>query len=323
MTVADLIGTPDWYPLRIDIDSWMATFVPMSPESYRETSFLDRRIRKAPGSSYDVSVCDILPLLSAQTAPRYIFHAAFCGSTLLARCIEQVPGITVLKEPFILDQVAMATGMAPADKRADMLAIGQSLIGRSYPNGGTVVKANDLCNNIAGELMENAASRAIFITVALDNFLVSVLKSGYRREWAWRRLVRHRIMLEKLVPNAMQVLNGKGDAHAAAVLWVFNSRVNAALTDYGDRLLTISDEAIFSNPAKATCTVLDHFGLPRPAQPEMKTLIAGTLAQHSKQPELAYNRDSRTAELRAMKKRYAAELKEGRELAEAMNCAGI
>ena len=114
-TIADnldaIVASPRFYPTELKLERQPPTISSMEvgPDTYRRSSFLDHRINREPGQK--TIVCDARQLLDryegvAESHVSFIFHVAFCCSTLLARYLELLPGAFVLKEPFIPTQLA-------------------------------------------------------------------------------------------------------------------------------------------------------------------------------------------------------------------------
>src|SRR5277367_3209419 len=107
----ELFRSPDFYPLKMDFDNRTISFVPMSRATYKASSFLDGRTQPTSTERFDVPAAALL-LALAELPPtpnpvHYIFHAAFCWSTLLARYLELIPPCFVLKEPLFRTQMAV------------------------------------------------------------------------------------------------------------------------------------------------------------------------------------------------------------------------
>ncbi len=86
----DPLATPDFFPTNIDAERQIIQFTQMSKDSYRQSTFLDRRIVRAGATTL---MAEIPKLITRQTMQplHFILHVAFCGSTLLARYLETVP----------------------------------------------------------------------------------------------------------------------------------------------------------------------------------------------------------------------------------------
>src|SRR5690242_9997556 len=98
----DVWRSPEWFPVSIDPRARRMRFVRMSPETYRASVFLDARTHHLG----EIRTAGMDELLRGRprgpSRVHYIFHTAFCCSTLLARHLEALPRVLVLKEPGIL-----------------------------------------------------------------------------------------------------------------------------------------------------------------------------------------------------------------------------
>lgn len=327
----ELFRSPDFYPLKMDFDRGLLGFLPMSRAAYKASSFLDGRTQAANPERYDALVADLL-LAGAElpTAPNrvhYIFHAAFCCSTLLARYLELIPPCFVLKEPLFLTQMAIVRPRAmeahnegalePAEwTRQFDLCI--RLLGRGYATDDIVaIKVNDICNSL-GEILlaRDPASKAVFVTIGLKDFLLVLLKDPDRRQWLRGRLIRARNdsgvvpELAEFDPTRMS------DAEGGAYLWALNEALRARLCAAGQsRVLTLPGEEIADAPAGAVRSVAIHFGLPVSQGLPKNIFSDATAARHAKDPSRTYDARSRRKELKTLQKQIGAEADRGVEWA--------
>ena len=105
LTLDDLLASPDHYLHSFEGDATI--FVPMDREAYRRSIFLDRRISPPSTRSMQLPAGTLIGHSSAPKQTGWIFHVAHCGSTLLARALDQAQGNLVLREPLALRQVAI------------------------------------------------------------------------------------------------------------------------------------------------------------------------------------------------------------------------
>ena len=96
-------SSPEWFPITIAPEENRLTLVPVSEQLLRQAGFLDAREIPLEGRR-EVTIEAASRGLSALELPlkplHGVFHIAFCGSTLLARCLERLRATLVLKEPF-------------------------------------------------------------------------------------------------------------------------------------------------------------------------------------------------------------------------------
>jgi hypothetical protein len=327
----DISRSPDFYPAKMDFDLGTISFLPMSRATYKSSSFLDGRTQPASTERYDIPAADLL-LAAAELPPapnrvHYIFHAAFCCSTLLARYLELVPPCFVLKEPLFLTQMAVVRPRAiaahndgtldPADW-TPLFDLCARLLGRGYaPEDIVAIKVNDICNSL-GELLlaRDTSSKAVFVTIGLKDFLLVLLKSPDRRQWLRGRLLKARkdaaIIPELAGFDPAQMTDSEGGAY----LWSLNEALHARLCSKAQsRMLTLPGEEISDAPAAAVLAVAKHFGLPVSHGLPKNIFCDATVARHAKDPSRAYDARSRHKELKTLQKQIGAEADQGVEWA--------
>ncbi|MEQ1689177.1 MAG: hypothetical protein ABL874_11450, partial [Sphingopyxis sp.] len=170
LTLDPLFGSPDHYLHSFEGDA--ALFVPMDRTAYRRSIFLDQRISPAEGQVVRVSQ-GLLVQAPAACPTGWIFHMAHCGSTLLARALDELGGGLMLREPLALRQLALQPDLGA------MLAPTLALLSRRYPvSDATVIKANVPVNFMLDRISaSDPQARAIFLYCRLPDYLCAILRS--------------------------------------------------------------------------------------------------------------------------------------------------
>jgi hypothetical protein len=326
-----LFSSPNLHPAKVDFASGLISFVPMTRATWRASSFLDHRTQAASPERFEIPIPDLLltcaELPRPQRVVHYLFHAAFCCSTLLARYLDLIPPCFVLKEPLMLTEAAIVRpraieahndGTLTPDEWDRFLDLSIRLLNRRYaPEDIVVTKTNDLCNSL-GEILlaRDRASKAVFLTIGLKEFLLVLMKGPDRRRWLRARLRRAQqdaAIIPELAgfdPAAMT------DAEGGAYLWALNEALRARLSaiDPG-RVLTLPGERIADAPAEAVRAAAEHFGLPV-SNGLPKNLFSGaTATRHAKDPSRTYDARSRRKELNGLEKKIGREADRGVEWA--------
>lgn len=187
MANADILEDPAWFPDRIDAENRLVRLVHTRHDILAESGFLDGR---TPLS--DRSTTCILPFedfvagLAPAPAMRWIFHASFCGSTLLARVATVAGHGLCLREPQILTdlserKIALAGTADPLlDRMLD--ASLAKLSQRWRPGELIVIKPSNWVNPILPELWcPQRQDRTMIVAIGRDDFLVAVLRGGRDR----------------------------------------------------------------------------------------------------------------------------------------------
>ena len=122
----DPLATPDFFPLKIDPLHNTVLFVQMSRKSFRQSAFLDQRAVVSGQTTLSAEIHE-LSRRQADCPTHFILHGAFCGSTLLARYLEQLPHCFVLKEPGVLSQLSWLGNNPSIPGKPDFGTIGFEL----------------------------------------------------------------------------------------------------------------------------------------------------------------------------------------------------
>jgi hypothetical protein len=196
----------------------------------------------------------------------FIFHSAFCASTLLTRAFD-APGVAMgLSEPVILNDV-VGFRRRGGDPRAvaRLLNGAMALLARPFaPGEMVVVKPSNILNPLAGPMLQlRREARAVLLYAPLPIFLASVARKGM-----WCRLwVREH--LEGLITDQALDLGftardyfRQTDLQVAAVGWLAQHALFAALAAGSEagRVVTLDSEALLAEPKRAIEGLLRHYG---------------------------------------------------------------
>ena len=289
------LASPDRYLHSFERDA--AIVVPMDRAAYHRSIFLDRRISIADGVAEAVPLAALRP--PAGPGPAWIFHVAHCGSTLLARALDDPGGEVVLREPLALRQVAVATVNHHPDPTR--LALTVRLAGRRYGTGPrALVKANVPVNFILSDLLAaEPGTPAIVLYHGLEAYLAAVLRSPGHRGWVRHVTGELRSALERWAGPA-----GDSDAELTARLWLAQMRVYADALARFPAVRSLDAETLFTTPRDVLEAAHRLFG--RPVTPAtLDAIVRGPIfATYSKHPGVAFDDTAR----RARRAAAAAEL---------------
>lgn len=230
---------PEWIVHRFDVRSGRFQFIRISVEEIRAATFM---ADLKPATSTDSIWVDALELNSQsfQRVPiHFIFHTAFCRSTLLVSALD-IPGISFgLSEPAVLNDLAHA-----GPRAAGLIRPVLDLLAR--PLGGAktiVVKPSNFANSLMPAIMgAQPDAKALLLSGSLAGFLQSVHKKGLAGRGWIRRLYRH------VQSYAGLDLGLRGDAEfeltdlqVAALAWFLQQRHFAMMLDtsVSDRMATL------------------------------------------------------------------------------------
>jgi len=200
----------------------------------------------------------------------FIFHSAFCASTMLARGFN-LSGISMgLKEPVLLNDIVgyRRRGAAPAAV-AERLDHGLHMLARPFAGEhAIVIKPSNVFNALVPlTLTMRPDAKAVLLYAPLPVFLVSVARKGL-----WCRLwVRE--LLEGLITDGIVDLGfesrdyfRQSDLQVAAVGWLAQQQLFRRIVEsFGpERIATLDSEALTADPVNSTKAAARHFGLAVP-----------------------------------------------------------
>ncbi|HEX8062109.1 MAG TPA: hypothetical protein VF535_02735 [Allosphingosinicella sp.] len=278
LTLDDLFESPDHYLQAFEGDS--AIFVPMDRAAYHRSIFLDHRISPAANRSMR------LPLAALTAAGRppgrtgWIFHVAHCGSTLLARALDDPDLNLVLREPLALRQLAFARD------RERLALVAATLSKRYRADLPTVVKANVPVNFLLPDLVAlDPEAPAIFLYSGLGDYLLAILRSENHRGWLQRVTVQLGAYLGDL--------SDLSDAERCAALWLAQMRAFEAAIRLMPNARALDSEIFFQAPGPVLRAAAAHLGVPM-SDSAIDAVVAGPLfATYSKNPELPFDNEAR------------------------------
>lgn len=183
---ASLSLDPNWIPHRIDVQSGEAQFLRLPTHAFSGARFLADYTPETALDSVTVSLDD-LASMQPETGPlHFIFHTAFCRSTLLVRTMNIDGVVTGMSEPGIIASLASA-----GDAGTRFIEPCLKLLARAWKssNGGVqtvFVKPTNHANRLIPALMQAVPdAKAVMLSNSLPAFLQSVNQKGLMgRRWA-------------------------------------------------------------------------------------------------------------------------------------------
>lgn len=309
--VSELFASPEWYPSRMDRTARMMYFVRMTRKNYRDPGFIGDPTGSVleHGARLDDLLLANASIPSSSRCVHYILHTAFCCSTLLARHLELLPLVFVLKEPYLLAQVALQAHTAA--RWPEVFDLACRLLTRSFEAGELVViKCSDCCNFLGDRFLAgNPLATVTFVVGPLRSFVLSALKDDWRRGWLRNRLETS--TNDRLTFPALRGVSvtGLDDSEGAAYLWLLNRARCARLSNsaWGSRVLVLDGELVADRPDVALKAVTSRCGVRLEEKQIQEFLESPALRTYSKNTALPYDTNSRYQELAALEQRLAKE----------------
>jgi len=299
--VSELLQEPDYFLANVDPESRDLVFVKTNHDILQSASFLDGRTDlSVDGRTYRVGFEHVRRYCAAHQlgAPtsRYIFHVSFCGSTLLARACT-VPGKAFCyKEPQALVDLSTikAGNVLPRTDASGWSLLQHAVLHKlstTWERTGTaLIKPSNWVNTMLPELTAHADSRAVFLTMEPEEFLIAVLRGGQERIRYVSNLLVH---LERAFPAHSTLIREASapeiaplESVARLVLLTLDIQLSAfratrdSLSD--GRSETLSYRMLIESPAEAVALTAQTLDLPIDLH-DVETSVRRVFSRHSKQ----------------------------------------
>ncbi len=222
LPASTLLEDPRWLPFDLDLRAGQFLFVEADRAFVESTPFLDQRADLTGRRRAALAFNQLPGPVERQAAPAFIWHSAFCASTLLARCLS-VEGRTIAySEPSGLATLASLKRHGHTTEFNRLFPLYMNLLARPPADAGRVVIKP---TNAANSLISDCAAlwpdaRHLFVTSELPVFLTSILKKSEPGRAFTRQLytmfARDGSLLGQIPPEQAFQLT---DIQIAALVW--------------------------------------------------------------------------------------------------------
>ncbi|TPG10796.1 hypothetical protein [Sphingomonas oligophenolica] len=265
-SIADrTLGDPAWLAHRYDPEHDAVHFLRADRRARAAATFLiDAEL---PADAPRIIARADAIVAAAPAAPiHFIFHSAYCCSTLLARALD-IPGVaSTLREPQMLNDLVgwRHRGGKPA-AIAPVIGSALDLLARPFERNETVVvKPSNVFNGlIEPALGLRPAARAILLYAPLRSFIASIARKGM-----WGRLWVRELLSKQLMDGIVHLgFESRDyflltDLQAAAVGWLAQQALFTQLAAaIPDRARMLDSETLVNAPAATLRAVAGLFDL--------------------------------------------------------------
>lgn len=320
-----------WPALHIDFPARTAQVFEFTPADYLGAAFLDQRaLAHRPFHGFSATLADVAAAMS--TAPpdppplHWLFHIGHCGSTLISRLLDALPGLLGLREPLPLLELAMRHAQAETPEARtrfdDDLALTLALLRRGFPDTRSIlVKPTSVVAVLAPELLARSpASRAIALSMKLRPWLALMLRDptlrvGMRQQAPARLAVWHH-----LTGQREPVLATLRDAQVLAMSWLMQQlqwHLLRSADGMAARLMTLDFDDFLADPPGRLRVLATHLGHTADPMALAPGRSAALLARYAKDPLQRFDADTRRREIDAATARFAGEIEAGMAWAQA------
>lgn len=289
ISASDYVADPMWLPVSYDAQRDSLMFARVPAEARKQVVFLDRRFLGQAPQSPPVPMNRVLAA-NIETGPaHFIFHTAFCCSTLMTRALD-LPGVAAgLKEPGVLVSFAQHWSHARQTPGAlNALRATLDLLSRPTEPGETqIIKATNAANHLLPEILHLRPDAKVLV---MHSDLASFLESVTRRDFSGRSFARqmhqafiNAIPLDIEFTHQEQML--QTDTQIAALVWLMQTAFFSQLQRYygPDRIRTLSGDRFLANPAGALAKAGAFFGLNASAERWAEVANGPVFNEHAKE----------------------------------------
>ncbi|MEQ1496499.1 MAG: hypothetical protein ABL912_12165 [Novosphingobium sp.] len=311
-TSSTLLADAEWLAHRFVESDDAFRFVHVPRADHAAVPFLTDDHLGERLTSPDVPTAECLGSLNKGKL-HFLFHSAFCGSTMLVRALDR-PGLAMgLSEPIALNDIVgfRRRGASPAAvaRGADAAL---RLLARPFGSGeSVVVKPSNILNPLAELLLAlQPDAKAVFLYAALETFLISVVRKGLPCR-LWVRELLEGFLQEGYVDLGISPEDcfRLTDLQVAAVGWLAQHVRFAALAEKlgPTRIATLDADRMTADPVAALIAVTRHYGFDCDAAAIAEMASGPAFTRHSKSGA-AFTPADRKAEYAQARAAYGDEI---------------
>ena len=322
LTSPALLADAGWLAHRYDPGHDAFHFVRLPRNAHRTATFLTDDHLPAGLKPLVVRRQDALAQVPPPAPLHFVFHSAYCCSTLMARAFDRPGWAMGLKEPVVFNDIVgwRRRGGQGADM-ASVLDAALTLLARPFsPGEAVIVKPSNIANGMAAAMLAlRPQANALLLYAPLRTYLASIAKKGLDGR-LWVRTLLLGLLDDKLVDLGFGPRDylGQSDLQVAAVGWLAQQALFAKLVrQFGrERVCTLSSATLMRDPSATMARVAAHFGLPLTPEAVSEIVSGPAFTRHSK-----FNAAFAAAEREA--EHHAAEQLHGEEIDKVVHWAQV
>jgi hypothetical protein len=285
---AEIIGNADYLAHRYDEVADGYRFVHVPREVHRSCTFItDEHLPDV--DRYKLISRASLTQVPARTAPiHFIFHSAYCCSTMMARAFD-IPGVSMgLKEPVVLnDMIGWRRRGADKQKLATVLDTSLDLLARPMGDDrAVIVKPSNICTPLAIPALKlRPQAKALLLYAPLESYLQSIAKKEM-----WGRIWVRDVLIGTLKDGyavggfSPEELLQLTDLQVAAIGWLSQHAAFARIigTIGPDRVATLDSDSFLANQQTTVSALNRFFALDMSDEKISQILDGPAFTSHSK-----------------------------------------
>lgn len=313
MTDTTILGDAEWLPHRYDELGDTFRFLHLPRKAQRAVTFLTEEHLSNTDKATPVAASAIDRAALPAAPVHFVFHSAYCCSTLVARMFDAPGHAMGLKEPVVLnDMVGWRRRGAEPQRLASVLDTALALLARPMAGDrAVVVKPSNIVNSLAPAIMGlRPQSRAILLYAPIEDFLSSIAVKGL---WG-RRWVRQALLGQVQDGVVAQQMSGEElfeltDLQVAGLGWLSHHGIYARLVErFGqDRIKLCDSRTLLEDPQATVARSFAHFELEL-GEGEAARIAAGPAFTQNSKDRSDYSREDRERQIAATREANADEI---------------
>jgi hypothetical protein len=309
------LADPTWFPVDYVDQGDAFRLLHLDLATIANATFLDRRMAADWENSVEVTLQQAasVPL---SVPPAFLFHTAFCGSTLLAMALQCPPSVVSLKEPLLLHTLAILRNKegARADRsRPDALHAALALLARPWvPGGRVLIKPANQANSLMEPILRQSPhSRAILLYSSLREFMLSCFKklpeAERRVRWMAQALLKDTRLSAALGIDTRTRFNL---VESCALAWYaqIERYADVLAIDSDNRLRTLDMQRMLSDPLGCVSACAEWLTLDID---KLQSRVESVFARDSKATTVAFTAIERDRQKQQVLKAYGPVIDRG------------
>lgn len=296
MDAQTILRDPEWLAHRYVESKDAIQFVKLPRAGHAAATFVTDEYLPANLPRVEIDRRAALAAAPAPAPVRFVFHSAFCCSTLVARVFDR-PGVSMaLKEPPILNDLVGWRRRGAAGRDVAEVTDGVlRLLARPFEDGeAAIIKPSNIVNGLIPLMMAlRPDAKALLMHAPLPVFLTSVAKKSLDgRLWVRELATGFRTdgLLQRIGFDDAQLFR-QTDLQIAAIGWLAQQALFADIAGgMSDRVRSLDSETLLDRPEEAVAALAGLYGVAGD-----RLDVPGVFARNSKSGA-AFGRDARDAE---------------------------
>lgn len=299
--LSKIISDPRWFADAFDANAGSVLMTRTARAGLAGAPFLDERWDRSGLEQKAIPLSELAGIQGPKSPPAFIWHTAFCCSTLLARCLDRPGRNLSLREPTTMMAIANQKRMQGASASNAALGLLLPALGRPFVGKERVtIKPTNTVNNLILDVMDIApTSKHLLLTSDLSSFLVSIAKKGEAGRGFARKLFTIFAMdghpVAQMDPRQLMQMS---DLQIAALVWHMQIASFLAAAQKGGtaRVAWLDGDSFIAEPEEMLARVDDFLELG--LGPDHTAKVAGgpLFKQDAKDSTKAYGPDFRARE---------------------------